>query len=138
MMTYGDGVSDVDLAKVLAHHDGQGTLATVTAVHPIGRFGHMDLDGDLVASFNEKPQMREGWINGGFFVLEPGVFDYIPSDVDWAKGPMGQLAADRELTAYRHEGFWQCMDTLRDRQYLEQLWASGAPPWKTWDGSGEG
>lgn len=138
LMTYGDGVSDVDLDDLVRHHGHHGRLATVTAVHPIGRFGHMELDGDKVTSFDEKPQMRQGWINGGYFVLEPGIFDYIPGDVDWAKGPLGKLAADDELVAYRHEGFWQCMDTLRDRQYLEQLWSSGAPPWKTWTGSWDG
>lgn len=132
MMTYGDGVADVDLGELRRFHERHGRLATVTAVHPVARFGQMTLDGDLVTTFAEKPQMSEGWINGGYFVLEPGVFDHIPGDVDWAKAPMESLAASRQLAAFQHEGFWQCMDMLRDKLFLESLWESGAPPWKCW------
>ncbi|HMT62345.1 MAG TPA: sugar phosphate nucleotidyltransferase, partial [Microthrixaceae bacterium] len=107
--------------------------ATVTAVHPTARFGQLELDGSAVLRFDEKPQMHEGWINGGFFVLEPGIFDHIPGDVDWAREPMESLAHAGQLGAYRHEGFWQCMDTLRDKMYLQSLWDHGAPPWRTWD-----
>jgi glucose-1-phosphate cytidylyltransferase len=132
MMTYGDGVADVDLKALLEFHRSHGRLATVTAVHPIARFGQLEFDGDIVESFNEKPQLDTGWINGGFFVLEPGVFDYIDSDCDWSRAPLEALAKDRQLAAYRHHGFWQCMDTLRDRMYLDSLWASGNAAWAVW------
>jgi glucose-1-phosphate cytidylyltransferase len=131
LMTYGDGVSDVDVAKLIEFHRGHGRIATMTAVRPVARFGHMEFDGDLITEFNEKPQMAEGWINGGFFALEPGFFDFIPGDVSLAK-PLEGLAAAGELVAHRHEGFWQCMDTLRDKLYLNSLWERGDAPWKTW------
>jgi glucose-1-phosphate cytidylyltransferase len=132
MMTYGDGVADVDLGALLAFHRSHGLLATVTAVHPVARFGQIEMDGDRVRAFAEKPQMTEGWINGGFFVLEPGVFDVIPGDCDWSKAPMERLAAAGQLAAYRHDGFWQCMDTLRDKLTLEDLWRRDRAPWRTW------
>ncbi len=132
MMTYGDGVADVNLGRLVDFHRSHSQIATVTAVHPLARFGHLTLDGDLVTTFDEKPQMSRGWINGGFFVLQPEIFDYIPGDVDWAKEPMERLADDRQLAAYRHSGFWQCMDTVRDKLYLNALWEAGNPPWKLW------
>jgi glucose-1-phosphate cytidylyltransferase len=133
MLTWGDGVSNVDLDKLLKFHRSHGKLATVTAVRPPARFGHMVFDGDRVLEFSEKPQAAEGWINGAFFVLEPQVFDYIGGDdTQWEKEPMERLAEEGQLMAYRHEGFWQCMDTLRDKVLLEDLWQKGSPPWKTW------
>jgi len=134
MLTWGDGVSDVRLDKLVAFHRSHGRLATVTAVRPPARFGQLVFDGDTVVEFNEKPQTREGWINGAFFVLEPGVLDYVDGDeTQWERGPMENLARDGELVAYRHTSFWQCMDTLRDKKLLQELWDSGAAPWKTWD-----
>jgi glucose-1-phosphate cytidylyltransferase len=134
MMTYGDGVADVPLDELLAFHRSHGKLATVTAVHPVARFGQMDIDGDLVRSFTEKPQLDAGWINGGFFVLEPEVFDYIPNDCDWSRAPMEALAKAGELCAYRHDGFWQCMDTIRDKLYLQRMWDAGETPWtRNWE-----
>jgi len=134
MLTYGDGVSDVDLDAVLACHRSHGGLATLTAVHPPARFGHLAFDGDRVASFSEKPQAQEGWINGGFFVFEPEALDLIPEGEEMALELhlLPRLAAEGELHAYRHQSFWQCMDTPRDRQLLEALWQSGKAPWKTW------
>lgn len=132
MLTYGDGVADIDLAELVKFHRGHGRIATVTAVHPTARFGHLTLDGEIVTTFDEKPQMSGGWINGGYFVLQPEIFDYIPGDVDWAREPMDGLAGDRQLAAYRHHGFWQCMDTFRDKLYLNGLWDGGSPPWKVW------
>ena len=133
MMTWGDGVADIDLQELLAFHRSHGKLATLTAVRPPARFGHIELDGDVVSEFSEKPQAREGWINGAFFVLEPQVLDYIDGDdTEWEKEPLERLAADGQLMAYRHDGFWQCMDTLRERKLLEQLWDSGHAPWKVW------
>ena len=133
MLTWGDGVSDIDLRRLLEFHRSHGKLATLTAVRPPARFGHIELDGDVVTEFSEKPQAREGWINGAFFVLEPQVLDYIDGDeTEWEKEPLERLAADGQLIAYRHEGFWQCMDTLRDRKLLEQLWDTGDAPWKLW------
>jgi len=133
MLTWGDGVSNVDLDKLLEYHRSHGKLATVTAVRPPARFGHMVFDGDKVLEFSEKPQAAEGWINGAFFILEPEVFDYIEGDsTQWEKEPMERLAKEGQLMAYRHEGFWQCMDTLRDKVLLEELWKQGSPPWKTW------
>ena len=109
-------------------------LATLTAVRPPARFGHLELDGDRVTQFDEKPQTAEGWINGAFFVLEPQVFDYIEDDdTQWEKEPLERLAADGQLMAYRHDAFWQCMDTIRDKKRLEKLWQDGNPPWKMWD-----
>ncbi|MGD9703651.1 MAG: glucose-1-phosphate cytidylyltransferase [Acidimicrobiia bacterium] len=132
MLTYGDGVADVDLEALVKFHESHGKLATVTAVHPTARFGQLQLDGELVSRFDEKPQMSEGWINGGYFVLEPGIFDHIPGDVDWAKEPLESIATAGQLAAFKHEGFWQCMDTLRDKIYLNTLWDQGTPPWKVW------
>jgi glucose-1-phosphate cytidylyltransferase len=133
MLTWGDGVSDVNLHDLLAFHRSHGRLATMTVVHPAARFGHIDLQGDQVAEFSEKPQTRAGWINGAFFVLEPGVFDYIDGDdTQWEGEPLERLAKDGQLMAYRHTSFWQCMDTLRDKQLLEELWQSGDAPWKIW------
>lgn len=133
MLTWGDGVSNVDLDKLLAFHRSHGKIATVTSVHPPARFGHMEFDGDRVVRFQEKPQTAEGWINGAFFVLEPRVMDYIDGDsTQWEKAPLEGLARDGELMAYKHDGFWQCMDTLRDERLLEELWDAGDAPWKTW------
>jgi glucose-1-phosphate cytidylyltransferase len=130
MLTYGDGVSDVDLTKLLAFHRDHGGIATVTAVRPPVRFGELSLEGDRVISFEEKPQAREGWINGGFFVFEPEIFDYIKNDsVMLEREPLEKLAQKGELRAFRHHGYWQCMDTLRDKHALEELWNSGTGPW---------
>ena len=129
--TYGDGVSDVDVTASIAHHRSQGRLATVTAVQPAGRFGMLDLKGDRVDGFMEKPEGDGGWINGGFFVLEPGVLSYVEDDSTiWERAPMQRLASDGQLSAYKHGGFWQPMDTLRDKLLLEDLWATGKAPWK--------
>lgn len=133
MLTWGDGVSNVDLHQLLKFHRSHGKLATVTAVRPPARFGHMTFDGDRVLEFSEKPQAAEGWINGAFFVLEPQIFDYIAGDeTQWEKEPMERLSREGQLMAYRHSDFWQCMDTLRDRVLLESLWQKGNAPWKTW------
>lgn len=133
MLTWGDGVSDVDLGALLAFHRRHGKLLTVTAVRPPGRFGHLVFDGDQVVDFDEKPDATEGWINGAFFVAEPKVLDYIADDeTSWEHGPMRTLAREGQLMAYKHHGFWQCMDTVRERQLLETLWASGRAPWKVW------
>lgn len=133
MLTWGDGVSDVDINKLVAFHRAHGKLATVTAVRPAARYGYMEFEGDRVSSFAEKPQMAEGWINGAFFVLEPAVLDYIAGDETmFEHAPMERLAADGQLMAYKHDSFWQCMDTLREKQILQSLWDSGNPPWKTW------
>lgn len=133
MLTWGDGVSDVDLDKLLEFHRSHGKLATLTAVHPPARFGHLNLDGRKVVEFSEKSQTREGWINGAFFVLEPGIFDYIKGDdTQWEREPLERLAQDGQLMAFQHTSFWQCMDTLRDKHLLEELWLKGNPPWKTW------
>ena len=130
-MTLGDGVSDVDLHELLAFHRAHGKLATVTAVRPPARFGCMVLDGERVCEFTEKPQTSEGWINGSFFALQPQVFDYIAGDdTVWEDGPLDRLARDGHLMAYRHQGFWQCVDTLRDLRMLDALWHSGRAPWK--------
>ncbi|MFN8637007.1 MAG: glucose-1-phosphate cytidylyltransferase [Chloroflexota bacterium] len=132
-LTYGDGVSDVDLPALLAHHRAHGALATVTAVRPPARFGSLDLDGDRVTSFAEKPSASEGWINGGYFVFEPGIFDYLTGPDDSLElDVLPRLAAADQLRAYRHPAFWQCMDTLRDVRMLESLWASGNAPWRVW------
>ena len=132
MLTWGDGVSDIDLDKLLAFHRSHGKLATLTAVRPPARFGHLELEDDTVCDFSEKPQIGEGWINGAFFVLEPAVFDYIEGDAtQFERAPLEELAKDGQLMAYRHYDFWQCMDTVRDRKRLEDLWAGDAP-WKVW------
>jgi len=134
MCTWGDGVSNVNLDDLVAFHRQHGKIATVTAVRPPARFGHLVFEGDRVAEFSEKPQTQEGWINGAFFVLEQKVFDYIDGDAtQWEKEPMERLAADGQLMAYRHDGFWQCMDTLRDKRLLQELWDKGNPPWKIWE-----
>jgi glucose-1-phosphate cytidylyltransferase len=132
-LTYGDGVTDLDIAKVINFHKSHGRLATVTAVPSPGRFGIIDMDDDEhVVRFHEKPDREMGWINGGFFVLEPRVIDYIGDDQTvWERQPLERLAADGELKAFRHMGFWKAMDTLRDKRDLEDLWLSGSPPWKT-------
>jgi len=133
MLTYGDGVSDVDIRDLLAFHRRHGRLATVTAVRPPSRFGGLAMDGELVSHFEEKPQIGEGWINGGFFVLEPGVAEYLEGDETiWEREPLERLAAEGQLAAYRHDGFWQCMDTLRDVRLLDRLWREGKAPWKRW------
>ena len=133
MLTYGDGVGDVDIPRLAAFHGSHGGLATVTAVHPPSRFGRLELEGDLVRDFREKSQLDAGWINGGFFVLDPGVLDYISGDeIIFEREPMTRLAQDGQLRAYRHEGFWQCMDTLRDVARLEEQWSAGNAPWKIW------
>lgn len=134
MLTWCDGLANIDLQALLAFHRAHGKLATLTAVRPPARYGHMVFEGDQVAEFTEKPQTVEGWINGAFFVLEPGVFEYIDGDeTQWEKEPLENLAKDGQLMAYRHESFWQCMDTLRDKYILENLWQSGNPPWKIWE-----
>jgi glucose-1-phosphate cytidylyltransferase len=134
MLTWGDGVADIDINRLLEFHRSHGKLATLTAVRPPARFGHLELNDDgTVSEFSEKPQLGEGWINGAFFVLEPGIFDYIDGDMThWEREPLERLAADGELMAYRHDSFWQCMDTIRDKVLLEQLWSSEQPPWKVW------
>lgn len=131
MLTYGDGVSNVDLTALLAFHRSHGRLATVTAVRPPARFGDLRIENDRVTNFEEKPQAGEGWINGGFFVFETAVFDFIADDrTILEKAPLEQLAQRGELMAYRHAGYWQSMDTLRDKQALEELWVNGKAPWK--------
>lgn len=131
--TYGDGVGDVNISKLITFHRSQGNLATLTAVQPPGRFGALKLHKSQVISFQEKPQGDNGWINGGFFVLEPEVFDFIEGDATvWEREPLEQLAKAEQLSAFRHKGFWQPMDTLRDKVRLEQLWDSGNAPWKVW------
>jgi glucose-1-phosphate cytidylyltransferase len=134
MATYGDGVSNIDLKKLLEFHRAHKKLATVTAVRPPARFGGLVFDGDLIKEFTEKPQAGEGWINGGFFVFEPQVFDYIEGDETiLEREPLERLAKDSQLVAYRHGDFWQCMDTLRDTRLLESLWQTGKAPWKVWE-----
>ncbi|MBY0420868.1 MAG: glucose-1-phosphate cytidylyltransferase [Parvularculaceae bacterium] len=133
MLTWGDGVADVDIRDLLAFHKRHGKLATMTAVRPPARYGHIEFDGDRVCEFSEKPQTGEGWINGAFFVLEPQVCDYIDGDfVMFEHEPMRRLAADGQLMAYKHSSFWQCMDTLREKQILQTMWESGKAPWKVW------
>jgi glucose-1-phosphate cytidylyltransferase len=130
MLTYGDGVCDVDIEQLLRFHRNHGRMATLTAVRPPARFGALEFEGDLVTEFTEKPQTGEGWINGGFFVFEPGVFDYLHGDEAILEADaLERLAADGELMAYRHHGFWQCMDTLRDKISLDELWQTGNAPW---------
>jgi glucose-1-phosphate cytidylyltransferase len=135
LLTYGDGLCDIDVRKLIAFHRGHGRLATVTAVRPRGRFGEMELDGDRVVEFNEKPFTSRGWINGGFFVFDRKVFDYLPDDPGSVleQGPLMGLAQDGELLAYQHHGFWQPMDTGRDHKYLNELWQQGLAEWRVWD-----
>ena len=133
MLTWGDGVSNINLAELLEFHRHHGRIATVTAVRPPARFGRLELDGERVSRFDEKPLSGEAWINGAFFVLEPRVFDYIEDDDTlFEREPLENLARDGQLMAYQHNGFWQCMDTMRDKVRLESLWASGDAPWKIW------
>lgn len=133
LVTYGDGVADVDIGELVGFHESHGKLATVTAVHPPARFGALELDGDLVRTFSEKPQTSVDWINGGFFVFENGVLDYLTGDdCILESGPLDRLAADGELGAFRHTGFWQPMDTLRERQLLDEMWRTGHAPWRVW------
>jgi glucose-1-phosphate cytidylyltransferase len=138
LMTYGDGVANVDLTELVRYHRGHGKLATVTAVRPPARFGGLALAGDgraqRVREFIEKPQTGEGWINGGYFVLEPSVLEYIAGDsTSFEREPLERLAAEEQLMAHCHDDFWQCMDTQRDLQLLEKLWSGGRAPWKVWD-----
>jgi glucose-1-phosphate cytidylyltransferase len=133
MVTYGDGLGDIDIRSLVAFHQAHGRLATVTGVRPPARFGGLILNGDAVCEFSEKPQTGEGWINGGFFVFEPGVLGYMTGDgTILEREPLERLAAGKQLMAFCHGGFWQPMDTLRDKELLESLWASGKAPWKTW------
>lgn len=133
MITYGDGVTNLDLRALLNFHRAEGRIATVTAVRPPARFGGLVFDGNLVSEFTEKPQIGEGWINGGFMVCEPAIFEYLSDDdTSLEADALEQLSTERQLAAYRHEGFWQCMDTLRDKRQLESMWQS-KPPWKVWD-----
>lgn len=131
--TYGDGVADVDIGALVRFHRQNGRLATLTAVQPPGRYGALSVDGGRVTSFQEKPKGDKAWINGGFFVVSPKAIGYIEGDATpWERDPMERLAAEGQLAAYEHRGFWQPMDTLREKTHLEQLWASGKAPWKTW------
>lgn len=136
MFTYGDGVADVDVAALLRFHQAHGRLASVTTVRSPERFGRIGFDGDTVVDFYEKPEFSEGWINGGYFVLNAGALDYVEGDdTIWERDPIERLAKDGQLMGYRHPGFWSCMDTLKEKQILEGLWQAGDPPWKIWDRS---
>jgi glucose-1-phosphate cytidylyltransferase len=131
--TYGDGVGNVDITALLAFHRAQKTIATVTAVQPPGRFGALDVERNRITDFREKPHGDGGWINGGFFVLRPAALDYLEGDASvWEREPLERLAREGQLSAFRHRGFWQPMDTLRDKTLLEELWSSGKAPWKAW------
>jgi glucose-1-phosphate cytidylyltransferase len=132
MMTYGDGVSNVNIDQLLSFHHHQKAMVTLTAVRPPARFGALEFNGHKIKHFKEKSIIHEGWINGGFFVIEPQALRYIEKDVMWEHDPMERLAADGNLYAFQHQDFWQCMDTARDLKYLEALWESGQAPWKTW------
>lgn len=133
-MTYGDGVSDVNITDLIQYHKNNGKKATLTAIQPPARFGALQFEGDIISNFQEKPKGDGAWINGGFFVLEPSIFDLVEDDSTvWEQSPLNTLAAQRELVAYRHSGFWSAMDTLRDKMYLDELWTSNKAPWKTWD-----
>jgi len=134
MLTYGDGVSDVDISKLVLYHNQHKKLATVTSIQPSGRFGALNIDeNNIIKSFEEKPKGDNSWINGGFFVLNYKVFDYIPEgNTTFEKEPLENLAEDKQLVAYKHNGFWQCMDTMRDKSYLESLWTTNNAPWKVW------
>ena len=134
MVTYGDGLSDINISDLVEFHRRHGKLATLTAVRPAARFGALHLDGDRIVAFSEKAQTSEGWINGGFMVIEPGVFDYLTGDFCiLERDPFEKLAADGQLLAYQHQGFWQPMDTLREKRQLEELWKSGKAPWRMWE-----
>ena len=131
MLTYGDGVADIDLEALLSFHKSHGKLVTVTAVHPSARFGELQMNGDFVTAFQEKPQLGQGWINGGYFVIEPGFFDLIDGDATMLeREPLERAVSMKQLMAYKHDGFWQCMDTKRDHNLLESMWAKGNAPWK--------
>lgn len=131
MLTYGDGVSNVDISSLLDFHRSHGRIATVTAVRPPVRFGELSIEDNMVTQFQEKPQAGEGWVNGGFFVFEPEIFDLISDDsIMLERAPLEQLVRRQELMVFHHQGFWQCMDTLRDKTMLEELWAAGNPPWQ--------
>jgi glucose-1-phosphate cytidylyltransferase len=133
-MTYGDGVGDIDISAVIALHEKQGLLATLTAVRPPARFGELQMNGNSIIDFSEKPETSGGWINGGFFVLNRKVLEYIDGDdTSWEREPMERLAKEGKMTAHFHSGFWKPMDTLRDKRTLESLWSSGSAPWKIWD-----
>jgi glucose-1-phosphate cytidylyltransferase len=133
MLTYGDGVARLDIKKLVEYHRSHGKLATLTAVRPPARFGGLQFSGDMVSEFTEKPQLGEGWVNGGFFVMEPQVLDYIEGDETvLEREPLERLALEGQLVAYRHDDFWQSMDTLRDVRLLERLWDTGSAPWKVW------
>ena len=133
LLTWGDGLSSVDLTALVAFHHQHGRACTLTAVRPPARFGHLNMTGEQITEFTEKPQVGEGWINGAFFVCQPEVFDYIPGEETmFEREPLERLAKDGELMAYRHSGFWQCMDTLRDRVLLERLWEQADAPWRRW------
>ena len=135
LLTWGDGVSNVDLGKLIRFHKSHGRLATVTAVRPPARFGKLYIKENVVEKFSEKPQLDEGWINGAYYVLEPGVFEFIDGDeTQWEKEPMERLAMEGQLMAYKHGSFWQCMDTLRDKKLLEKIWQTGNAPWEIWNG----
>jgi glucose-1-phosphate cytidylyltransferase len=133
LLTYGDGVGNIDISKLVEFHRSHGKLATITAVRPPARFGQMEFEGEKVVRFEEKPQIGEGWINGGFFVFQPRIAEFIAEDrISLEREPLERLAADGQLAAYRHDGFWHCMDTLRDVQLLEKIWSEGDAPWKVW------
>ena len=135
LLTYGDGVADVDISAVVASHKKSKKLATLTSIQPNGRFGSLEIEDDgKVLSFQEKPKGEGGWINGGFFVLQPEIFDYIPNrdDAIWEQEPLKQLASEGQLNAYMHHGFWHCMDTLKDKDELNKMWAENNAPWKVW------
>ena len=133
MVTYGDGLGNIDIRALLGFHESHGRLATVTAVRPPSRFGALQIEGDTVKQFSEKPQVQEGWINGGYFIFEPEIFDYISDDSTiLEREPMERLTAEDQLLAFRHEGFWQPMDTLREKRLLESLWQNNEAPWKVW------
>lgn len=130
LLTYGDGLADIDINELITFHKNHGKMVTVTAVHPTARFGELDIDGDVVTSFKEKPQVTQGWINGGFFVVEPEFFELIGDDSTiLEKEPLEKVAEMGELRSFKHSGFWKCMDTKRDRDSLEEMWQSGKPPW---------
>ncbi len=134
MLTYGDGVSDIDLDALLKFHKSHGKMVTVSAVHPVARFGELNIEDQKVVTFQEKPRITQGWINGGYFVIEPSFFDLIDNDdTILEREPLERVAERGELMAYHHDGFWQCMDTKRDRESLEELWAAGNAPWKLKD-----
>jgi glucose-1-phosphate cytidylyltransferase len=137
LLTYGDGVADINIKRLIDHHHEHGKIGTVTAVQPEGRFGLLDIGSDEhVAGFNEKLLGDGGWINGGFFVLKPEIFDYLPENADnvmWEDYPLEKLTQDKQLSAYKHDGFWKCMDAMRDKSVLEYLWSSGQAKWKIWE-----